>query len=111
MIRPISCGSIQIRLPLEQLEFANPEELRQYPHLPSRVTNFHVRLSDLQKGHRVVISSGKPRHFRAEVSATAETEAWCGGAVEAVFSFVQSHKLGYAWFLSAPVFCSLYLLV
>ena len=49
-------ASFQIRLPLEQLEFSNPEELRQYPHLPSRVTNFHIRLSDLQKGHRVVAS-------------------------------------------------------
>lgn len=41
-------ASIQIRLPLEQLEFANTAELRQYPHLPSRVMNFHIRLSDLR---------------------------------------------------------------
>jgi hypothetical protein len=92
---------------LLELEFANVQELRQYPHLPSR----DIRFSDLRTGRRIVIGSGKLRHFRADVSATAETESWCGGAVEAVFSFVKTNKLWYAWFLSPPVFWMLILIL
>jgi hypothetical protein len=46
---------IQIRLPSEQLEFANFEELKQYPHLPPRATNFDIWLS--QKERRITIHS------------------------------------------------------
>jgi hypothetical protein len=100
---------IQIRLPLEQLEFANFEELKQYPHLPSRVTNFDIWLS--QKERHITIRSQWRSGFRTRVSATAETEAWSGGAIETVFSFMQSHKLWYSWFLSTPVFWALILIV
>jgi len=93
---------IQIRLPSEQLEFANFEELKQYPHLPSRVTNFDIWLS--QNERHITIRSQWRLGSRATVSATAESEAWCAGAIETVFSFVQSYKLWYSWFLSTPVF-------
>jgi hypothetical protein len=93
---------IQIRFSSEQLEFANFEELKQYPRLPPRATNFDVWLS--QNERRITIHSQRRLGFRARVSATAETEAWCAGAIETVFSFLQSYKLWYSWFLSTPVF-------
>lgn len=93
-------ASIDIRLPSEQLEFSNIEELRQYERLPARVTNFTVTLA--QKGCRITIRSGM-LFAKAQVDATSETEAWCAGAIDTVYSFVQSHKLWYNWFVSAPI--------
>ena len=92
---------IDFRLPSEQLEFANFEELKQYPHPPSRVANFDICLS--QNERRITIRSQWLLGSRATVSATAESEAWCAGAIETVLSFVQSYKLWYSWFLSTPV--------
>lgn len=93
--------SVDIRLPQEQLEFASLEELKQYSTLPPTVTNFYITLST--SGRRVTIRSGMHWGSRAQVSATSGTEAWCAGAIETVYSFVQSHKVWYHWFLSAPV--------
>jgi hypothetical protein len=100
--------SVVIRLPSEELKFKNLEELRQYLGLPSRVTNFYIWLA--QKERHIAIRSQRQWGVRARVSATAEAEAWCAGAVETVFSFVQSHKLWYSWFLSTPVFLALILM-
>lgn len=94
-------ASIDVRLPLEQLEFANVEELRQYEHLPPQITNFTVRLFKQERSIR--IHSGRLLTAKAKVSATSETEAWCAGAIDTVYSFVQSHKLWYSWFVSAPI--------
>lgn len=94
-------ASIDVRLPSEQLEFANVEELRQYEHLPPQITDFTIRLS--QKGRSVRIRSGRLLTAKANVSATSETEAWCAGAIDTVYSFLQSHKLWYSWFVSAPI--------
>ena len=47
---------------------------------------------------------------RATISAFADNAAWCANAVETVFSFVQSYKLWYSWFLSTPVFLALNLM-
>ena len=47
---------------------------------------------------------------RATISAFADNAAWCANAVETVFSFVQSYKLWYSWFLSTPVFWALNLM-
>ncbi|OYY95352.1 MAG: hypothetical protein B7Y41_02295 [Hydrogenophilales bacterium 28-61-23] len=95
-------SSIDVRLPGEQIEFASLEELKQYAALPPRITSFYIRL---RKGERrVSIRSGKYwATTNAKVSASSETEAWCAGAIETVYSFVQSHKVWYHWFLSAPV--------
>lgn len=92
---------IHIRIPSEQLEFDSIEELRQYKRLPIRVTEFTVRL--FKNGRSVIIYSGRFLNTKSKVSATSETEAWCAGAIDTVFSFVQSHKLWYNWFVSAPI--------
>jgi hypothetical protein len=101
---------IQIHLSSEQLEFANLEQLKEYPRLPPRITNFNVRLSHSQKERDIMIRSQRRLGSRATVSAFAETAGWCAGAIEEVFSFTQSNKLWYSWFLSTPVLWALYLM-
>jgi hypothetical protein len=51
-------ASITINLALETLSFSNPEELRHYSALPSKITNFRIYFS--QNRHSISISSGLP---------------------------------------------------
>jgi hypothetical protein len=95
---------------MEELDFANLEELRHYSELPPRVTNFRISLSDWRKGRYLVITSASP-FSKAKVSATGEKVAWSAGIVDAVFSFMQLHRLWYSWFLSVPAYWALYLIV
>lgn len=94
-------GSIDIALPTEKLEFKDIEELKQYPGLKGKVTNFSLWLS--KDGRRVFIRSSSRFNSQAVVRATGETEAWCAGAIETVHSFLQSYKVWYHWFVSAPI--------
>jgi hypothetical protein len=92
--------NIEIKLPSENLKFESIEELKRYTQLRGRITKFSLWLS--QGGRRVLITSSYSFGFPPEVSATAETERWCAGAIETVFSFVQSNRLWYHWFVSVP---------
>ncbi len=94
-------GLIDITLPTEKLEFKDIEELKQYSNLKGRITKFSLWLS--QKGRRVSIRSSHLFYSQAIVSATGETEAWCAGAIETVYSFLQSYKVWYHWLVSAPI--------
>ena len=94
-------GSIEITLPSESLEFKNIEELKGYSELRGRITKFRVWLS--QGGRHVSIKSSSILGSRPEVSASGDTEAWCAGALETVYSFAQTNKLWYSWFSSAPI--------
>jgi hypothetical protein len=91
---------IDVTLPSEQLEFRNVEELRNYNALPSQITSFWISLS---KGERSVNIRMGSFLIRPEVSAKAESEVWCAGAVECVMTFAHAHKLWYNWFLAVPV--------
>lgn len=93
--------SIDVRLPSERLEFASVEELRQYEHLPHQITDFTVTLFKNQRS--IILSSGRLLTAKAKVRARSETEAWCAGAIDTVYSFMQTHKLWYNWFVSAPI--------
>jgi len=94
--------SIDIKLPLEKLEFSNIEELKEYKLLPPNVTNFSIVLS--QKNRRVSLRVEDCVYSRkAQVRASSETEAWCAGAIDTFYTFIQSHKLWYNWFISAPI--------
>lgn len=93
--------SIDITLPSESLEFKGVEELKQYSTLRGRITKFRLWFS--QGGRNVSIRSSSFLGSQPEVSATAETEAWCAGALETVSAFIQSNKLWYHWFVSAPI--------
>ena len=92
---------IELTLPSESLEFRSIEELRQYSDLRGRITKFRLWFS--QGGRHVSIRSSSLLGSRPEVSASAETEAWCAGAIETVSSFIQSNRLWYHWFVSAPI--------
>ena len=94
-------GSIDIALPSENLEFKSIDELKEYSELRGRVTKFELRLS--QGGRRVSIRSSSFLGSRPEVSASADTEAWCAGAIETVYSFARANRLWYSWFVSAPI--------
>ena len=94
---------IDVRLPSEQLQFASVEELRQYEHLPHQITDFTVTLFKNERS--IIIFSGRLLTAKAKVRARSETEAWCAGAIDTVYSFIQTHKLWYNWFVSAPIGC------
>lgn len=92
---------IEITLPSESLEFNSIEELKQYSVLKGRITKFRLWFS--QGSRHVSIRSNSLFGSRPEVSANAETEAWCAGTIETVYSFIQSNRLWYHWFVSAPI--------
>lgn len=92
---------IELTLPSESLEFKSIEELRQYSDLRGRITKFRLWFS--QGERNISIRTGSLFGSRPEVSASAGTEAWCAGAIETVYSFMQSNRLWYHWFVSAPI--------
>lgn len=96
--------SIDIELKNEKLSFVDVNELVAYPDLRGKIADFSVWVYNYRSGHRISISSGG-RRFRTHstVSAKADTEAWCAGAIETVHSFLQTHKLWYHWFLVTPI--------
>jgi hypothetical protein len=97
--------SIDATLKNEKLSFESIGELTSYPHLRGRITDFSIWLSQYgAAGRRVSILSGSlPFDSRSTVSAKAETEAWCAGAIETVHSFLMPHRLWYHWFVVAPI--------
>lgn len=92
---------IYITLPSESLEFKGVEELKKYPALRGRIMKFRLLFS--QGERHVSIRSSSFLGAWPEVSATADTEAWCAGAIETVAAFIQSNKVWYHWFVSAPI--------
>lgn len=97
-------SSITIEFPQEQLKFKNIEELKQYSNFRRRVTKFSLYLSEDSK--RVSISNTSrimESGTRATVYATANNEAWCAGAVETVYVFMQMHKVWFHWLAVAPI--------
>jgi hypothetical protein len=94
-------GRIEITLPTEKLLFKDIEELKQYSNLKGRITKFSLLL--YQGDRDVYIRSGDPSSSQAIVSATGEAEAWCAGAIETVYSFLQSYKVWYHRFVAAPI--------
>lgn len=102
--------TIRVILKSERLSFDSIEELVAYPDLRGHITDFSVWLSHYSSGRRIWISSGTVFDSRSTVSAEAELEAWCAGAIETVHSFVQPHKLWYHWFVVAPIGWMLFVL-
>lgn len=95
-------STIKISLPSEELEFDTIEELKQYPQLKGKITKFSLRLSQIGT-RNISIRSNSFLNSQSEVSACADNEAWCAGAIETTFSFLQAHKLWYHWFVAAPI--------
>jgi hypothetical protein len=95
-------GSIEIVLPAETLTFNSAQELRESGLLRGRITNFRLWMSLGVKNVSVRIPSAVAS--RAQVSAEGETEAWCAGAVETVYSFLAAHRVWYHWFAGVPIY-------
>ncbi|MDD2611012.1 MAG: hypothetical protein PHX60_15270 [Giesbergeria sp.] len=95
-------STIKISLPSEELEFDTIEELKQYPQLKGNITRFSLWFSQASK-RCISIKSSSLLNSQAGVSASADNEAWCAGAIETTFSFFQTHKLWYHWFVAAPI--------
>lgn len=92
---------IEVKLPLEELEFDSIEELKQYPQLKGSITEFSICFSQGRRSIRI-----RPGYFfntQMVVSASGESESWSAGAVETIFSFLQNHKVWYHWFVTAPI--------
>lgn len=93
--------SIDITLKSEKLEFESVAELKQYELLRGEITKFSLWLSG--GGKRVSLRSSGFLGGRGAISAKADSEAWCAGALETAISFLQSHRLWYHWFISSPL--------
>jgi len=101
-------ASIDISLRSEQLEFNTLDELRNYSELKGRVTKFSLHFF---QGRRILnVFSGSLVNPVPSVFAKGETEAWSAGAVETVYSFLQSHRLWYHWFVSWPMVMFIFVL-
>lgn len=101
--------SIDIALPNEKLDFNSVQELREFSTLRGAVYDFSITLSS--RTRRINI---RPLGFfrkRIIVKATGESEAWCAGAIEIVYTFLRSHRVWYYWFLSVPIGWVLFALV
>lgn len=89
--------SIDIKLPSESLSFDSVNELKEYKSLPDEIKNFSLRLSNNEK--RISIrSSGfglSPSEYT--IDTNAENEAWCAGAIETAYSFLNAHKRWHSW--------------
>lgn len=93
-------STIKISLLSETLEFTSVEELKNYAQLRGRITKFSHWIS--QTDQHISINTLWGFASLAEVHATGKTEAWCAGATETVYSFLQSHRVWYHWISSAP---------
>lgn len=92
--------SIDIRLKNEALEFSSVDEIKGYKSLKGKVTNFSVWLS--KGGMSITIRTNMFISSLVTVSAKADNEAWCAGAIETVDSFIASHRTWYHWFIKWP---------
>ena len=90
---------IKISLRSETLEFRTLDEFRNYAEIKGRVTKFSLHF---YQGSRILSVFPRSRG-KAYVFAQGETEVWPAGAVELVYSLIQSHRLWYGWFISTPV--------
>ncbi len=101
--------SIDISLPKEKLDFKNVAELKQYENLKGRITKFRIWLSKDDK--LISIRTSGFIYPQAIVSASGDSEAWCAGAIETTYSFLQSYKVWYHWFIYAPIGWFLFVLI
>lgn len=96
-------GSISITLPTETLKFDNPEELKRFTQLRGRITTFWIYLSQDSRTITIRSHSGIFHSSRTIVRAIAENGAWYAGAVDTVYSFLQSYKVWYHWLVPVPL--------
>jgi hypothetical protein len=77
--------TIELDLPGEKLSFNSVRELMEYPRLPAHVRSFSLEMLDLETSRSCTF--GKQMFGGAAISADADRESWCAGAVEIGRSF------------------------
>lgn len=92
---------LTLKLSGEELKFASFDELVGYQGLPPQVSDFSLWVS--QGNKHMLLRSSTLLGLGSEVSAGGESEAWCAGVVETVYSFLVNHKATYSWFVAAPL--------
>jgi hypothetical protein len=92
--------TITISLKNEELRFESFEELSAFTGLPTQITSFRVWIN---AGDKTLSLYSSGFMSGASVSASADNEAWCAGAVEVVWQFLQPYRLWYGWFRGWPL--------
>lgn len=96
--------SLSIKLISEELDFDSVTELRDYSSkLKGSFLEFSFWFSQGSKKVYIRTNRSPMSPPAAEVIACGETESWCAGAVETVYTFLQAHKLWYSWFSTGPM--------
>ena len=93
--------SIEIKLLSEQIEFDDFNELKTYPDLPDKLSSFRIYIS--HKGKSIFLVAGIFNSSNTYVRAQSDSEAWCAGAVETAYTFVNSYRKWYSWLNAAPI--------
>jgi hypothetical protein len=95
--------SVRITFGKEEFDFDTPDEIRKCADLPSRVTSFRLSLFEVGLKRRVSLQQTGLVLSSASVSAVGETESWCAGAVETVYTFLNANRQWYWWVRGWPI--------
>ncbi|MDP3266881.1 MAG: hypothetical protein Q8M39_08635 [Sulfuricurvum sp.] len=95
--------SISISIPFETLEFNSVQELREYSDIKGKTSEFRIWLN--QDNKRISIHSTSKTFFYSvcDITAKGDSEAWCAGAIETVYSFLSTYRVWYSWLRSVPL--------
>ena len=86
--------TITVSLKNEELKFDSINEITAFKGLPAQITSFKLWI--FSGGDKSLsLRSGSFFGSTAIVSASADNEAWCAGAVEVVWQFLQPYRVWY----------------
>lgn len=94
-------ASINLSFPTEKLQFDSIAELQEFGKLRGRVTNFSLKVAHGSRS--VVVQTGGLFNNTPTLRVEAESDVWCAGAIEAVFSVIRPNRVWYSWFVRAPL--------
>ncbi len=86
--------TVTISLKNEELKFDTIAEIAAFKGLPAQVTTFKLWIYG-GAGKSLSLRTGSFFGASTTVSASADNEAWCAGAVEVVWQFLQPYRLWY----------------
>lgn len=93
-------ASINLSLPNEKIEFDSIDELKSYSELRGRVVNFSIHTS--QGKRSISLKTGGLFNAIPTLKINSDSDVWCAGANESIFSVISRNKVWYAWFIYAP---------
>lgn len=94
--------TITVSLKNEELKFESIDELSTFKGLPVQITSFKIWIYG-GKGNSLSLKCGGFLGSPASVSAFADNEAWCAGAIEVVWQFFQTYRVWYGPFRGWPL--------